>query len=63
MVFTTMDALVKALPPGMPVMQVAALRFAFGIPLVLLALAVMRAGWPTLSSWKANGPRGLLTVA
>lgn len=38
MVFTTMDAVVKAVPAGLPVMQVAAMRFALGIPLVLLAI-------------------------
>lgn len=62
-VFTTMDAVVKAMPPGLPTMQVVAMRFAFGVPLVLLALWWMRAGWPSAASWRANAPRGLLTVA
>ena len=38
MVFTTMDAVVKALPAGLPTIQVVAMRFALGIPLVLLAV-------------------------
>lgn len=63
MVFTTMDAVVKALPPGLPTMQVVAMRFVLGIPLVLLALGWLRAGWPNAASWRANGPRGLLTIA
>ncbi len=61
-VFTTMDAVVKALPPGIPVIEVVALRFCFGVPLALLALWRMRGGWPSLASWRANGPRGLLTT-
>lgn len=63
MVFTTMDAVVKAVPAGLPVMQVAAMRFALGIPLVLLALWWVGAGWPSAASWRANAPRGLLTVS
>ena len=34
----------------------------FGLPLVLLAIWHTGAGWPTLSSWKANAPRGVLNV-
>ena len=63
MVFTTMDAVVKALPAGLPTIQVVAMRFALGIPLVLLAVWWARAGWPSVASWRANGPRGLLTIA
>ena len=63
MVFTTMDAVVKAVPSGLPTIQVVAMRFALGIPLVLLALWWAGSGWPTLASWKANAPRGILTIA
>ena len=63
MVFTTMDAVVKAVPAGLPIMQVVAMRFALGIPLVLLALWWAGAGWPSAASWRANAPRGLLTVS
>ena len=62
-VFTTMDAVVKAMPAMMPTIQVVAMRFAFGIPLVLVAVWWLRAGWPSLASWRANGPRGILTIA
>lgn len=62
-VFTTMDAVVKAVPAGLPTIQVVAMRFALGIPMVLAALFWLRAGWPSLASWRANAPRGLLTIA
>ena len=62
MVFTTMDAVVKSLPTTIPTVQVVAMRFAFGIPLVLIALWHLRSGWPSLASWKANAPRGLLSM-
>jgi len=63
MVFTTTDAIVKAMPTGVPTIQIVAMRFIFGIPLVLLAVWRTRAGWPTPASWKANGPRGVLNVS
>ncbi len=62
LVFTTMDGVVKALPNGLPVIEVVAMRYLFGIPLVLLAMWHTGAGWPTLSSWKANTPRGVLNI-
>ena len=62
-VFTTMDAVVKAVPTSLPTIQVVAMRFAFGIPLVLATLWWLRADWPNLASWKANAPRGILTIA
>jgi drug/metabolite transporter (DMT)-like permease len=63
LLITTMDAIVKALPHYVPAIELVAMRFAFGIPLVLLAMWRIRAGWPTLSSWQANAPRGVLNVA
>ena len=62
MVFTTMDGVVKWLPTSIPTIQVVAMRFAFGIPMVLIALWQAGAGWPSLASWKANAPRGLLSM-
>lgn len=62
MVFTTMDGVVKSLPTAIPTIQIVAMRFAFGIPMVLAALHHNRAGWPSLASWKANAPRGLLSM-
>ncbi len=61
-VFTTMDAVVKAMPEGLPTIQLVALRFLFGIPLVLGAMAWLRVGWPSRASWVANAPRGVLNV-
>src|SRR6185295_13709351 len=52
----------KALPHDLPTIQVVAMRFVFGLPLVLLAIWRMQSGWPTLASWKANAPRGVLNV-
>jgi S-adenosylmethionine uptake transporter len=62
LLFTTMDGVVKGLPLGLPVIEVVAMRYLFGIPLVFLAMWRTGAGWPTLSSWKANTPRGILNV-
>ena len=53
----------KALPLGLPIIEVVAMRYLFGIPLVLLAMWRTASGWPTLSSWKANTPRGVLNFA
>ena len=63
MLFTTMDAVVKAMPAALPTIQVVAMRFVFGIPLVLAVLWWTGAGWPNLASWRANAPRGVLNVA
>ena len=63
LLFTTMDAIVKALPHSVPAIELVAMRFAVGIPFVLLAMWRIQAGWPTLSSWRANAPRGVLNVA
>lgn len=63
MVFTTMDGVVKSLPATIPVMQIVAMRFAFGIPMVLAAMRLSGGVWPSLASWKANAPRGLLSMA
>ncbi len=57
-----MDAVVKALPGDLPTIEVVAMRFLFGIPLVLLAQWRLRAGWPTAASWRANAPRGVLNM-
>ncbi len=62
MVFTTMDAVVKAMPPGLPTIELVAMRFLFGIPLVLGAMWWMGARWPSRASWIANAPRGVLNV-
>ncbi len=60
LVFTTVDAIVKALPHGVPVTEVVAMCFLFAIPVALAAVWRMGTGWPTLASWQANVPRGVL---
>ena len=62
-VFTTLDGLVKSLPIDIPTIQIVALRFAFGIPIILVAMRQTGAPWPGLASWKANAPRGVLSLA
>ncbi len=62
MLFTTMDAVVKSLPHGVPAIEVVAMCFVFAIPVALAAVWRTGAGWPTLASWKANVPRGVLNV-
>ncbi|HEX3400132.1 MAG TPA: DMT family transporter [Acetobacteraceae bacterium] len=60
LLFTTVDAIVKSLPHGVPVIEVVAMCFIFAIPVALVAVWCMGADWPTLASWKANVPRGVL---
>ena len=60
--FTTVDAIVKSLPHGVPVIEVVAMCFIFAIPVALVAVWRTGAGWPTLASWRANVPRGVLRV-
>ena len=60
LVFTTVDAIVKALPHGVPVTEVVAMCFLFAIPVALVAVWRTGAGWPTRTSWQANVPRGVL---
>jgi drug/metabolite transporter (DMT)-like permease len=60
LLFTTVDAIVKSLPRGVPLTEIVALCFLFAIPVALIALWCTDAGWPTLASWKANVPRGVL---
>jgi S-adenosylmethionine uptake transporter len=62
LLFTTMDAVVKALPHSVPTIEVVAMRFVFAIPVALLAIWHTGARRPTLASWKANAPRGVLSV-
>jgi S-adenosylmethionine uptake transporter len=62
LLFTTADAIVKSLPHGVPVIEVVAMCFIFAIPVALAAVWRMGAGWPTLALWKANAPRGVLSV-
>ena len=59
LMFTGMDAVVKAMPTHLSTLQIVALRFSFGI--VPATLMLWRAGArPTPSAWRANGLRGYL---
>lgn len=61
LMFTGMDAVVKAMPAHLSTLQIVALRFSFGI--VPATLMLWRAGArPTPSAWRANGLRGVLVL-
>lgn len=61
LLFTMMDATIKALPAHLAVMQIVALRFCFGIPPA--ALMVWRARTvPSRAALRANGLRGVLVL-
>lgn len=61
LLFTGMDATVKALPAHLPTLQIVALRFCFGVPPA--ALMLWRAGARTSpAAWRANGLRGVLVL-
>lgn len=62
LIFTGMDALVKALPRDLPTMQIVAMRFAFGLPPALLMAWWLRTPWPSAKAWRANGARGVLVL-
>lgn len=62
LVFTGMDALVKGLPGELPVMQIVAMRFAFGLPPALLVGWWLRTPWPSAAAWRGNGLRGVLVL-
>lgn len=61
LMFTGMDGTVKALPAGLSVLQIVALRFAFGVPPA--ALMLWRAGArASPAAWRANALRGVLVL-
>src|SRR5262249_7149907 len=62
LLFTTMDPISKPIPNREPTTKLVAFPFTFAIPLWFLVKWRMAAEWPTLSSWKANAPRGVLNV-
>ena len=59
---TLMDALIKALSARYPVLQIAFLRFGFGLIGAALYAAWSRPGWPTREALVYNGWRALLIV-
>src|SRR5262245_5116332 len=59
---TLMDAMIKALSVRYPAVQIAFLRFAFGLVGAGLYVAWSRPGWPTRDTAVFNGLRALVIV-
>lgn len=59
---TLMDAVIKALSARYPTLQIAFLRFGFGLMGAAIYTAWNRPGWPTRETTLYNGMRALLVV-
>jgi drug/metabolite transporter (DMT)-like permease len=59
---TLMDAMIKVLSPRYPTLEIAFLRFAFGMVGAVIYAAWMRPGWPTRDATLYNGLRAALVV-
>jgi S-adenosylmethionine uptake transporter len=59
---TLMDAIIKALSPRYPTLQIAFLRFAFGMVGAVAYALWTRPGWPTRDATLYNGLRAVLVV-
>jgi drug/metabolite transporter (DMT)-like permease len=59
---TLMDALIKQLSPRYPTLEIAFLRYAFGMVGAIAYALWMRPGWPTRAAATYNGLRALLIV-
>ncbi len=59
---TLMDAIIKALSARYPTLQIAFLRFGFGLIGAAIYTAWNRPGWPTREATLYNGMRALLIV-
>jgi S-adenosylmethionine uptake transporter len=59
---TLMDALIKQLSPHYPTLEIAFLRYAFGMLGAVVYALWMRPGWPTRETAAYNGLRALLIV-
>jgi S-adenosylmethionine uptake transporter len=59
---TLMDALIKSLTPRYPTLEIAFLRYGFGLIGALLYAAWARPGWPTREAALHNGLRACLIV-
>ncbi len=59
---TLMDAIIKALSARYPTLQIAFLRFAFGLVGAAVYAAWSRPGWPTREATLYNGLRAVLIV-
>src|SRR5918994_165049 len=61
-VLSLMDAVIKAMAARYPTLEVAFLRFAFGLAVASTALAIARPGLPSRETLIANAGRAALTV-
>jgi S-adenosylmethionine uptake transporter len=59
---SVMDAVIKGMAAFYPTFQVAFLRFAGGTVVVLTVVALMRPGWPTWETVRANALRSVVAV-
>ena len=59
---TVMDGIIKGLAQRYPTLQIAGLRFIFGFLWAAALVAVLRPGWPSLETVKANALRSALSV-
>src|SRR5262245_48409278 len=59
---TLMDAMIKALSARYPTLQIAFLRFGFGLIGAALYAAWSRPGWPTREATLFNGLRAVIIV-
>ncbi|MBX9592380.1 MAG: DMT family transporter [Hyphomonadaceae bacterium] len=59
---TLMDAIIKALSPRYPTLQIAFLRYGFGLIGAAIYTAWNRPGWPTREATLFNGLRAVLMV-
>jgi S-adenosylmethionine uptake transporter len=61
-VLSLMDAVIKGLAARYPVLEITFARFACGSLVILLVAAIVRPGWPSAESLRANGLRAVLVV-
>jgi S-adenosylmethionine uptake transporter len=62
-VLTMMDGVIKEASSRYPTFQVAFLRFVFGAVISLAVAILMRPGWPSLETVRANALRSVLVAA
>jgi drug/metabolite transporter (DMT)-like permease len=59
---SVMDAIIKAMAGHYPVFEIAFLRYIGGVVVVTGVLAIVRPGWPSLKTLKANALRSVVAV-
>lgn len=62
-VLSVMDAIIKGLAAHFPTFQLAFARYLFGSLAILLLVAVVRPGWPSWETIRANGLRAVFVVS